>query len=349
MIGQTIESRPLPPLGVILWLLVALALDVLAVVQGNVDVAVGSLFPWLTAALLWRVRERPFVARFTETALEVDEPPLAVPYAELQGLWAPRRPANPFKAGPRSYTIHVIHAGGVLRVPARLTVRSDEVYSFLFGRFSLGGSRDIPAPLLDYLRRKERAYGAQRVWSYRARTHLGLGLQTRSMGAFFLALLLSGIAWLVWGIVRGVEGWIVGSIFAVFLGGLFTWIVWLAGRRPMQAAGLRRWRRSGLVISPDGLALVQGDLVGEMRWDELREVKIIKGSGLGTVGSILLKVEGAAILIADVYDRPLALIYQHICHYRKGPSHEDDEDRASSARVLADRPLPRSSEGITPE
>src|SRR5262245_24543700 len=101
MIGQTIESRPRPPLGAIFWLLLALVLDGLAVVQGNVHLAVVSILPWLVAALIWRIRERSLTVRFTETALEVDEPPLEVRYADLQGLLAPRRPANPFKAGPR--------------------------------------------------------------------------------------------------------------------------------------------------------------------------------------------------------------------------------------------------------
>jgi hypothetical protein len=262
MIGQTIEHRPCLSLGVFFWLLVAAALEVAAVAVGNVHLAVGSLFPWFVALLLWRNRARPFAIRFTDTGLEADDPPQIVPYTDLEGLLAPRRPANPFKVGPRSYAIQVIHRGGVLHIPARLNIHSDEIYSFLFGRFSPGGSRDVPALLADYLRRKERAYGAERVWSYRARAYLGQGSQPRRLQAFFLALLLSGIVWLTWGIVRGDEGWITGSAAPLIFGGLFTLLIWLVSRWPAHAAG-RKWKKSGLVVSPDGLALVQSDLVGE--------------------------------------------------------------------------------------
>jgi hypothetical protein len=340
-------------------------LDVLGVVYGTVHLAVGSFFPLLVGLFLWRVRARPFTARFTETALEVDEPPLEVAYADLQGLIAPRRPANPFKAGPRSYGIWVIHREGVLQIPGRLDVPSDDVYGFLFGRFSPGGSRDLPELLAPYLRHKERAYGAERVWSYRARARWEHGLQPRRLRAFFLALLLSGVVWLIWGSVRGEAGWVVPGATILICGGLFTWYFWLMGRQPRYPAG-RRGRKSGLVISPEGLALVQKDLVGELRWDELRDVKLLQGNSWqfyaelaegrsATFATILLKVEGAAIVIADVYDRPLALIYQNICHYWRGKARADED--SETVRHWASEPnraaapeasFPPSSPNITP-
>ncbi len=153
MVGQMIRSPWSPPVGVFLWLLIAVSLDVLAAVEANVHYAVLSLWPWLAAGFLWRVRNRPFIARFTETALEVEQPPQQILYANLQGLLAPRRPANPFKAGPRSYLIQVIHTGGVLSIPARIDVPSDEVFSFLYRQFTPSGSRRrarcagrVPAP-----------------------------------------------------------------------------------------------------------------------------------------------------------------------------------------------------------
>lgn len=353
MIGQTIESRPRLPLGVFFWLLLALLMDVLAIGQANIHWAASSLFPWLAAILLWRIRERPFTARFTESALEVDEPPLQVRYADLQGLLAPRRPANPFKAGPRSYLIQVIHAGGVLCIPARLNVPSDEVFSFLYCHFSPSGSRQVPSTLMDFLRHRERLYGPEQVWSYRARAHLGRSKQHSRLREFFLALTLSAAVWIVGGIVlvggniqtRAGWNWIgVGAIGLMF-GGLFSLFLWLDGRR--NFSGIRKWRQSGLVVAPDGLALVQGELVGELRWDEVRDVKL--GTSPATFQftastqpprGIILKVEGAVIVIADVYDRPLALIYQNIRHYWQGQPRSDDWDRDALPR--------RSAEGITP-
>lgn len=344
MIGQTIESRPRLPLGAIFWLMVALLMDVLAVLQANVHIAVGSLFPWLLAIVFWRMRERSFTVRFTETGLEVREPPLEVRYAELQGLLAPRRPANPFKAGPRSYLIHIFHLGGVVRIPARLNFPSDEVFSFLYGRFSPSGSREMPSKLVDFLRQRERRFGPEQVWTYRSRVHMGRGNRHPRWKAFFLALALAAAAWLAWGIVQKAEGWIIGGSVGMFLGGWFLLLLWLDGRRNFN--GIRRGQQCGLVVAPDGLALVQGDLVGELRWDEVRDVKIGQSPAAFQFtisrppSGIILKVEGAIIVIADVYDRPLALIHQNIRHYWQGQRREDDWDRDA---------LPsRSSEGIRP-
>lgn len=361
MIGQTIQSRPRPPLGAIFWLLLAVLLDVLAVIQGNIDVAVGSLLPWLVALLFWRKRDRAFTVRFTETALEVEEPPLEAAYANLQGLLAPRRPDNPFKAGPRSYLIQVIHADGVLLIPARLNIPSDEVFSFLYRRFSPSGSRDVPNKLADFLRRKESQFGPEQVWTYRARAYLGRRKRYPRLRTFFLAFLPTVAAWLVWGIVQRQEGWIIGGSLGLFFGGLFSFLLWLEGRQYL--GGFRGWRKAGLVIAPDGLALVQGDLVGELRWDEVREVKLGKATTAFTVTTaapvirgIVLKLEGAVIVIADVYDRPLALIYQNIRHYWQGQTPDANWDREAVThrainKVRSAAPgtaPPRSSEGIAP-
>lgn len=320
MIGQTIEAWPRLPWGAFFWLLLALLLDVLAVVQSNAHIAAGSLLPWFAAILFWRIRERPFRARFTETALEVEEPPLEVRYADLQGLLAPRRPANPFKAGPRSYLIQAIHSSGVLCIPARLNVPSDEVYSFLYRLFSPSGSREVPDALVDFLRHRERQFGPDQVWTYRARTQLGQSKRHPRVRAFFLALALAAVCWIGWGIVQKEEGWIVcGSVY-LLIGVLFSLLLWLTRRQ--NFAGVRKWRKAGLVVAPDGLALVQGDMIGELRWDEVRDVKMGRSpasfqftTSTQPQCGIILKVEGANIVIADVFDRPLPLIYQNLRHY----------------------------------
>jgi hypothetical protein len=70
------------------------------------------------------------------------------------------------------------------------------------------------------------------------------------------------------------------------------------------------------------MALVQGDLQGEMRWDELKTLKFGSGSGgdfqvsnQAGIRGILLGFEGAQVLVHDIYDRPLNLIYGQIKRY----------------------------------
>jgi hypothetical protein len=119
----------------------------------------------------------------------------------------------------------------------------------------------------------------------------------------------------------------------LFIGGFLSLVLWLAGRQPRRAAGAGKRRRSGLVIAPDGLALLQGDLSGEMRWEELRDVKLAERAGPNsTAPGIVLQVKGAAITITDVYDRPVALIHQQICHYWRGQSAEEGREWGGAAR-----------------
>ena len=78
---------------------------------------------------------------------------------------------------------------------------------------------------------------------------------------------------------------------------------------------------SSLVLSPVGLALVQGDLQGELRWEQLRDVQLVSKPRFFQMGQenvrtgIWLRVEGAQIVIADIYDRPLPIIFERIKAY----------------------------------
>jgi hypothetical protein len=79
---------------------------------------------------------------------------------------------------------------------------------------------------------------------------------------------------------------------------------------------------AGLVVSPGGLAMIQGDLAGELRWEEIRSAKLSKGAvALGRNKQfrgecIQVVVDGATILIADIYHEPLSQIYANIQRLR---------------------------------
>jgi hypothetical protein len=245
----------------------------------------------------------------------------------------------------------------VVHVPASLYVPSDDVFLFLYRQFPMRGSRAVPAGLRDYLRRKEDRHGPDRVWTYSARAHLGSQSDYRRAAVFFLSLTLSGCAWVAWGSARAQGGWIAAGVGCVFFGGLFALLFWLQSRRPPGVLNLKRWQQSGLVVSPDGLAMVQGDMSGQLRWEEVVEVQMRKRPGAfqyssgGALGGILLKVQGATIVIADVYDRPLSVIYQQIRYYWQGEP-AGDEDRAWDAgqppRLRPDSRDAPPFEGIVP-
>lgn len=327
MIGQTIEARISFPINIILCGLLAAGLCLLAAALSLWDLALLSAWPWLAALLLlvrW-ARQKPFRATFTATALEVEEPPLSLPYDQVQGLLAGRRPINPYQVGPRTYPIQVIHPEGVVRIPPQLNVRSDEIYSFLYQRLSGGGTAEVHPSLVPYLRYKQQEYGPARVWSYRARRYRGHGPEYPLITALCGAAALAGMGWLLFGLVQEAPAWIGASIPAVLLGGLFSLLSGLSGRLTAVPEVLRE---SCLVICPDGLALVQADLQGQLRWEEVRDVQVKKRATLATNNfqlaavqpgpGIVLKVAGAVIVLLDVFDRPLPLIHQLFCHYWRG-------------------------------
>ncbi len=323
MIGQLIQSRRSFPWGALLFLLSAIPLLVAAVVERNPHFAVGACLPLFIATLLV-LRPLPSVRfEFTETEIDVHNPPQSIPYETIESVVAPKRPGDPDKAGPRHYAMSVIHEAGTLHLPAKLNVPSDDVFDFLLATFPASGSPQVNPLVRGYLKEQTETFGADRVWSCRARTNLGKPAPNRGL-AVCLAVLGTGIVWLGVGGVAKESGWLVGGLLLVMFGGLFTLLFWLVSRR-YQPRSIRHWKQASLVISPVGLALVQGDLKGEMRWDELRDLKFKRDSGFDTSHhhtagrGILLSFEGAQVMILDIYDRPLNLIYKHIHDYWRGP------------------------------
>jgi hypothetical protein len=66
---------------------------------------------------------------------------------------------------------------------------------------------------------------------------------------------------------------------------------------------------SSLVLSPLGIALRQGDLKGELKWEEVRAVKFPRNRPLS------VQLAGATIPIYDIYDRPLNEIHARLREY----------------------------------
>ncbi len=310
MVGQTINGKRARPLGSALALVVVVVFLVLAVTMATVHWAIAAVLPAMLALLWWPAR-RPFRAEFTDTALEMVDPPRSILYENIEGLQA-NRPANPYKAGRRFYPIQVVHTEGYLVIPARLNVPSDEVYSFLFHRLSSSGSREVDPALADYLRAKQRRHGAERVYSYARRLHAGGWVLNRFWMRTCSACVLTGVVWCVAGVAMDQLAWFgVGFPFAI-LTGFIALALWLQAR----GKGGKK-KRSSLIICPDGLALRQGEMVGELRWDEIR--KIVPSSR-----GLVLKLAGAEIRLVDVYDRPLAVIHQLLTYYYEGGGDEHD-------------------------
>jgi hypothetical protein len=353
MIGTRIHSVRRWPIGCIVLAILVVLLVVESIVLRSIHPALAAI-PF-ALGLVWKFRSWRRRVEFTlaEEALVVHEPGETIPYADLEGLQAPKRPANPFKKGRKHYAIDVIHRSGVLAIPARLSVPSDEVFAFLLKRFPSCGSRDVNPALRDYLREKERRHGRENVWTFVARNRLTHFATSRGLKAFFGFLFMVGVLWAVLGgllhqPVKDVSPWLVIGMVCAFIGGMFWLILHL---QHGFGGSVKKMANSSLVICPDGLAMVQGDLEGEMRWEELTKASLQNRSVLfmdnriHTNAYITLTVEGVTLQILDVYDCPLPLIWQHVDHYWND---EDDEEGEpdSPPRRPAGEPEPSPEDRI---
>ena len=108
--------------------------------------------------------------------------------------------------------------------------------------------------------------------------------------------------------------WVGGGLMTAVVCGLLL-LATLA--RPSPPLKIKNSRTASLIISPLGIALSQGDVQGQLRWSELRDMKLVKG--LGRTAVVRLDVSGAYIVIADVYDAPLSTIFGQMRGYWKQP------------------------------
>lgn len=317
MIGRRVESRSGLPWGALLFLVVGGALAVAAPAAGVGWPAVAAALPLaLGFAALVIGRDRPFSAEFTAAAVAADDPPVTVPYDGLRNVWAGGRSYDPARFRKPTAAIDVEHDGGLLHIPARLDAPSHEVYRFLAGLVSETGGRDVDPALAEYLQRQESYFGADQVWTYTAS-----GRRTRRFGrprlrSFCAGLILGGAAWMAAGFSGLADvGWGLAGVFAAVLG-VMVFAASFAENTPVNRRH-RSWKRSSLVIGPQGMAMVQGPLQGEVRWPELVDVgywprpSSVLARG-GALTSLRLRVKGADILIFDIYDRPLYVIHDRI-------------------------------------
>jgi hypothetical protein len=315
MIGQEIATPRPFPLGTLLWGLAAIGIVIVAVATREPLVALGAVLPASYSVALWWSRPPAFVARLTDEGIELEHAATFVSYASLQDV------STPDEEGQKSFPVKVFHDRGYFTIPENIDAPSRDVYHFLLAQFEpRGDSRQVSPVLADYFERQEETFGPDKVWVFRAGTKGRPISRGRRGRVLSLASVATGIIWSIVGALDvSWRGWLGAGLALVFLGGLFFLLFWLVGYR--SGPRLKNWKKSCLVISPLGIALVQGDLRGEMRWEELRDVKYrprapsFALTPADVVSGIALNVEGATIFILDIYHRPLKEIYNRIMDY----------------------------------
>jgi hypothetical protein len=275
-----------------------------------------AIAPLALGASLLIVGERGFRARFTPTGMEIAHPRQTIAYPTLLEV-RPLVPAD--RPRPDFFPIQVVHTRGAFVIPARLTLSSERVYSFLRG-FLADRRPTLPSALEAYRVEQEGSFGPEKVWCYAGRGGKDRP-HARNLRAIGAGLLVTAAVWAVIPLRRTDEpGWWIAA-GAVALVGAAVLIQDVSGQRRETSVPAVARTTAALVIAPLGLAVEQGALTGHLTWQEIRKVSVRTGatgvawSAAQTAPGIVLEVEGASIVLTDSYDRPLSEIHDRILRY----------------------------------
>jgi hypothetical protein len=313
--------------GTLVWGGVAAALLVASFALGNAHLAIGALAPALLAFGLLIGRRGEFRAWLRDDCLEVEKPALKIPYAEIEGLTIDGFSVDPDLPKVRKGTLMVMCRAGVVEIPANVNAPIQKVYQAILAMLPTTGSCGLSPAFSEHLRKEAATFGAERVHGFARRSVIGRRPSTRRGQICAGLLLLCGILWcLIYAALSGspdarkYEPWLgVGITLSLFSS--FAWVMLYAVQQPIEGRS-RTLKNAELIVSPTGIAVRQGTLQGHLRWDELLDVQLSKSRYVargndGATGSLHLIIAGTKIRIADVYDRPLALIHRLIQKYWK--------------------------------
>jgi hypothetical protein len=248
--------------------------------------------------------------------MEIAHPRQTIAYSTLLEV-RPLVPAD--RPRPDFFPIQVVHTRGAVVIPARLTLSSERVYSFLRG-FLADRRPTLPPALEAYRVEQEGSFGSEKVWCYAGRGGRDRP-QARNLRAIGTGLLVTAAVWAVIPLRRTDEpGWWIAAGAVALVGAAVLIQDVTRQHRETSAPAVAR-TTAALVIAPLGLAVEQGALTGHLTWQEIRKVSVRAGatgvawSAAQTVPGIVLEVEGASIVLTDSYDRPLSEIHDRILRY----------------------------------
>jgi hypothetical protein len=317
MIGSDLESQPKPPLVAAVLLAMALGCELVGLMLSSRGWLMCGLLPLAVAIVWWLTRERPFAAKLTENGIVLTATKYLVPYDEIRAVW-PAFPGERLRSKGESFALRIQHGGEVLNVPARLNVSSQELFDFLATKIHVVQATPANPAVAEYMQRQVAMFGTDHVWSFCAQIRSDAAserIQYRKC-LVMLSAVPVGAVWCGTGLAWRMEEWTVfGGITMVV--GLFGSLLFFVAAKS-STPRVKNWRGASLVISPLGFALAQGDLCGELRWKEVRDVRLRHGSGalfsdVSARGSgVVVRVDGAEFLVADFYDAPIQVIYDRI-------------------------------------
>lgn len=269
--------------------------------------AVGLSFAFLLSAQpreIWRVES---------SALVNENSSKSIPFESIIGLQIRQGTPVPDRT-PLSGPLAVIQRNRSLvlkRSPATWQLYCDLAAQVPLVQAALPDS--LPASLRVYATQAITDFGAENVYtflSFKRQTPDGCRPLVPGLTSLILSIAIACV-----GVALSDQG--VGGIgfFLIFFTGFWLVIQLLLrnARHVTYTAG------SGLIVSPRGFAMHLGAIKGKLRWDEvlgLKSTGTIQLFNVRRVDGLQVQVEGATIVVPDIFDRPLPSIYLAMKRYR---------------------------------
>ncbi len=328
MIGTRIQGGGGFAIFAFLFSAVAVACFVGAVAAANPHWAVFAALPGGLAVALWLTRRPSFAADVTADGLRLFPSGQLIAFTEMQRV-GPADGTSAGQTGP-SFPLELIHSQGRLQIPEGLNVSSRALAEFLAARMPAQPTTVNPR-LEQFWEQHLAACPAEQVWVFNARDFAKKRRRRRLLACAIAGLIVS-VVWVVLGALHidDARRWGAGSEWAAWMGaGMLGGLIWLlvllfarTERQPPQR-GILNPEASSLIVSSLGLAIAQGRLCGELRWNEVVEVVLRRRDAWIELfsqtrvrsGIYLLVMGRAELWIADIYDQPLEAIYARIRQY----------------------------------
>jgi hypothetical protein len=236
----------------------------------NPHLAILALAPAMLAFGLFVGRRRAFHGVLAEGGLELENPPITIPYAAIEGLTINGFGEDIERSQLNNGPLVLMHRDGTVEIPAKLNVPSHEAYQAILARLPKSGSCDLSESLANHCRKEISTFGVERVFAFRRRAFIRRP-STRVRQICLAMLLLCGILWCLIPTVlmqgrnnaHAYDTWLVVGVMV----SMFSFFGWLFSCLHPPEASAKKLRNAELVISPTGIALNQGDLQGVLRWE----------------------------------------------------------------------------------
>jgi hypothetical protein len=318
MEGRTIHAAPPVSRGAIAMLVLALALCGIASATGSRHWLIAAIMPASVAVALWFGRTKRVLLTIEPDGLRPLGSSQTVRYDAMRALAVDgSRVPSDIPAGNRS-PLEIHHDFKVLIIPANSSPPLPDVHRYVASKLPEREELPINPLLADYVAEQRLKFGTERILVIRTRDLFPKFSLRRRGKAVCAALMLTGIVWIVLSSAIGpfaprgedYQIWfVIGSLTIVGSWFVFFYLRSTTFVQPRFVA----FPNSCIVIGPAGLAMVQGEMYGALRWEELIKVVGRPKSFQRSSNRILrLFVRGGEIDILDIYERSLADVERQI-------------------------------------